>query len=160
MTSWRPPGGQTLLGADLTPEQVEASRREDETKEKVRVLVFDIWLQAYRDGEASLEVMLTQARKLLNKLGDQRLLERALGSMVNLALSSDPPKRSRGNKGQPKVIRKLAVGLVDLVVAHEGLRKSRGGKELTAFERASQILVEAGVATDPRQIEDWYYHPK
>lgn len=150
----------TLLTADPTPEQIDQQRRTEETQTKVRTLVFDVWLQAYREGEVDLEVLLREARKLLKRLNDQRLLERSLGYLVEQALSCEPPKRGRGNKGRPSVLRKLAVGVVDLVVEHEGLTRNRETKGGSAFQRASDLLMENGVSATARQIEGWYYQPK
>ncbi len=45
------PPRQTLLGGDPTPAEIERQRIADEHAEKVRTLVFEVWLQAYREGE-------------------------------------------------------------------------------------------------------------
>lgn len=151
--------GLTLLTGEPSPADVERQKLRDKQIDKSRVMVFDIWLQAYRDGDIGLELMLREARKVLRRLDDQRLMERALGHMVDQALSCDPPKRGRGNKGRPRAFRRLLVGLVDLAVEREGLSKTRAGDN--AFTRVSDILKDTmGMHVTPRQVEDAYYNPK
>ena len=147
----------TLLTDGWSPPSEEQRKAKDAAYEKARLIAWDIWYQAYSSGDISLDILLRNAQRSLVKLDvDDFLRWKTLGLLVENALKAEPPKRTRGNKGQPEALRKIARQLVKMA-NDDGFVLSRSSSMETAFERASNIMAELGVSALPRQVEDWYY---
>lgn len=143
----------SLLTAPVPPEIAAEMRRKEEMVERARILVMEVWLEAYKAGELTLEKLCRKSRQALIRVPEGHR-QRALGQMLDLALMVDVPARSRGNKGEPYAIRKLARDLAAIAHDEYGLVIGRSG---TAWERVAEILVDLGVGVTPRQIEEWCY---
>jgi hypothetical protein len=147
----------TLLTAPLSAEAEAENRRRKEIAEKAGFLVFDIWLESYSSGEITLEKLCRNARQALLRVSEPSR-QRALGAMLEQALKADPPKRGRGNKGEPVALKNAAVQLARIAHDEHGHPLSRSSTTTqNAFERAASILADLGVGVTPRQVEDWYY---
>lgn len=150
---------ETLLTSPLTPEQEVFQRKTDERIDKAETVARDIWLQGYLVGDVSLERMSREVRAALVRIGvSDRARCRILGEMLDKAAAKPEPKRGRGKKGYPVVLKKTSAGIVDLVVEREGLPKTRSdtNKTKSAFERASEILEECGFEVTPETLIKWY----
>ena len=146
----------SLLTAPVPPEIAAEMRRKEEMVERARILVLDVWLEAYKAGDLTLEKLCRKSRQALIRVPEGHR-QRALGQMLDAALMANVPPRQRGNKGEPYTLRDLAVKMVDIAHDEHGLTLARGDKE-TAFGRVVQILTDLGVGgLSPRQVEDWYY---
>jgi hypothetical protein len=150
--------GETLLTAPSPPEIVAEMRRKEEMVERARILVLDVWLEAYKAGELTLEKLCRKSRQALIRIPVGHR-ERALGQMLDAALVANVPPRTRGNKGEPSALKALTKGLVTIASEEYGHALSRDAKEkTTAFARVAEILTDLGVGgITPRQIEEWYY---
>lgn len=131
-------------------------RRKEEIVNKAASLVFDYLLEAFRAGELTLEKLCRMARAVLLR-APERERQRALGAMLDRALSIEAPPRRRGNPGQPVALRRLAVELATIAHDEHGHPLSREASKLTAFRRSADILSDMGIMVSDRQVEDWYY---
>ena len=150
----------TLLTADNTPVPSDEERaKEAELLEKALVIVQEMWLQTYLDGQLSLRNLLVRAEAALQKV---HYIHRAkaIEGIVSRVVASPPPKRKRGYQGEPVAFRKAVAKMVSLVVTSEGLYRNRVPEfgMLTAYERACEIFKDLGCDyVSPRQAEEWYY---
>ena len=129
----------------------------DHAYEQGRIIAWTIWFEAYTRGQLSLERLLKNAQLSLIKLGvDDFIRWKTLGQLAEKALKTTPPKRPRGNKGQPEALRLIASRLVELAY-NDGYVLNRASNNKTAFEHVTEIMVNLGIPVTPRQIEDWYY---
>lgn len=147
----------TLLTEGVKCRSDEEHTANDRAYEQGRVIAWEIWFDAYANGQLTLEVLLRNAQRSLLKLAvDDFQRWKALGLLAESALKLDPPRRSRGNKGQPEALRLIASRLVKM--AHsEGYILNRASYDRSAFEYVAEILANLGIPVSPRQIEDWYY---
>ncbi len=147
----------TLLGSGYIPLSEEQRKAKEEAYDKARLIAWEVWYQAFECGSISLDDLLRNAQRSLIKLGVEDYLRwKTLGLLAERALKSDPPKRSRGNKGQPESLRNIARQLVDLA-NNDGFVLSRLSPSNTAFEHVAEMLANLGISVTPRQAEDWYY---
>lgn len=139
-------------------------RRKEEQVERARTLVLEIWLQAYKSGDLTLEKLCMKSRQALKRVAEGHR-QRALGQMLDAALGAyergEVPPRSRGNKGEPPQLRELARGMVMIANEEYGHPLNRAGNDKpSAFDRVAEILTDLGVGgLTPRQIEQWHYEP-
>lgn len=149
----------TLLTDGWLPRSDEERIAKDDAYEKARLIAWLIWYQSYEEGLLALEVLLRNAQRSLIKLGvDDFLRWKTLGLLVERALIAAPPKRSRGNRGQPEALRKIACDVLEMA-NRDGYPLNRNSMEQTAFEYTAEILANLGISVTPRQLEDWYYPP-
>lgn len=161
-----------LTGPTLTPEEVEAQnqkRAEAERIKGVMRLVVDRSLEAYCAGEITLDKLCSTAVRATDVSKKNALVwggldrQKLLGAMLEQAMASEPPKRGRGNKGEPTWLRALTGDLLRMVQEHEPhmptTRANRTGKP-TAYARVVEILKDAGVSVTPSQVEEWTPAPK
>lgn len=147
----------TLLTEGVKCRSDEERIANDRAYEQGKIVAWEIWFDAYANGQLTLEVLLRNAQRSLLKLDvDDFQRWKMLGLLAENALKVDPPKRSRGNKGQPVALRLIASRLVK--IAHsEGYILNRASDDRTAFEHVAEILANLGIPVSPRQIEDWHY---
>lgn len=154
----------SLLTAPLPPEVEAEMRRKEEQVDRARILVLEIWLQAYKSGDLTLDKLCMKSRQALKRVGEGHR-QRALGQMLDAALGAyergEVPPRPRGNKGEPPQLRDLARGMVTIANEEYGHPLNRAGNDKpSAFERVAEILTDLGVGgLTPRQIEQWHYEP-
>lgn len=128
--------------------------------EKGRFIAWRVWFDAFKSGKISLDQLLRNAYRTMIKLEVEDYSRwKTLGELAENALKVDPPKRSKGNRGQPETLRQIARELVEMA-NEEGFILSRVSTSKTAFEHAADILANLGISATPRQVEDWFYSPK
>lgn len=147
----------TLLGGRAGYLSDEERIVKDRDYDQGRIIAWEIWFSAYTNGQLSFERLLRYAQRSLIKLEiDDYRRWKTLGQLVEKAIKVAPPKRPRGNKGQPSELRLIASRLVE--IAHrDGYILNRASNGRTAFEHVAEILANLGIPVTPRQIEDWHY---
>lgn len=148
---------KSLLDEPISPKEKARLEAERAKREKFRVAI-DLLLEAYLNGELTLERFGADCMRVVRKLPTVGMRERWLGEVFYRALQATPPKkRGRGRKGYPANLRQLARDIVPRIVKQEGLKCNRASAEIRdeniAYERASQVLSEAGLHLPAHQIE-------
>lgn len=147
----------TLLTDSWNPISEEQRKAKEKAYQQARIIAWNIWFTSFQSGSISLENLLRNAQRSLIKLEvDDFNRWKTLGLLTEKALQIDPPKRSRGNKGQPESLRQIARELV-AIANNEGFSLSRSSSTKTAFEQVSEVMADLGISVTPRQVEDWNY---
>lgn len=153
----------TLLTSPLTSEEMKALEGREQLWDKAHVIALNIWLEGYKAGDIGFERMCIEVNAALTKITlPERQKQLLLGIMVNTALASPPPKRIRGGTTKyPASLKKISTTLVNIVATKEGLSKSRYSPDISAYERASQVLNECGFEVPANTLINWYseFHP-
>ena len=106
---------ETLLTSPLTLDQEVFQRKANERIDKAETVALDIWLQGYLVGDVSLERMSREVRVALVRIGvSDRARCRILGEMLDKAAARPEPKRGRGKKGYPGVLKKTSPVIVQI----------------------------------------------
>ena len=148
----------TLLTTSLSPQEKKSLEDSARLLDKAQVIALGIWLEGYKAGDISLERMTKGVHKALITIKLPEVSrKRLLGDMVDQALTMPPPVRTRGSgKTHPIVLKKTAVSLVELIATTEGLSKSRYSPEMSAYEKASQLLDSCGFSVSANTLVNWY----
>lgn len=116
---------------------------------------FDITISADHFGDKGIN----KTFHIENNALAHRLL---LGLQIAEALSLTPPKRKRGNPGQPEFVRKFSIDLVKNTLKGSGMNLSRTGKKVpwgtipTAYEWVAEYWKDVGIrGVTPAAVEKW-----
>lgn len=147
----------TLLTTPLTSDEIEALKGRELLWDKAHVITLDIWLEGYKAGDISLERMVREVHSALTSIKlPERSKQLLIGSMINEALSSPEPKRTRGGgKRYPTSLKKISASLVDLIASREKLPKSRYSPNQSAFDKAASVLQECGFNVSIETLIKW-----
>ena len=145
-----------LTSAPSNDDRAKLSKAQQRLQ-SAEILVFDIWLEAYKAGDIAFEALIKKLHHTLITVGvTEPQRHRLLGEVICAALEMPQPTRvSGGGKSHPVVTRKLAASLLKLIAKTEGLPKSRLAKGMTAYEKTSEFLKTLGFDVAPSTLIRW-----
>jgi hypothetical protein len=152
----------TLLTQPMSDDEKHALTQHQQRLNKAQTVTLGIWLEAYKAGDVGFEKMMQSTHQCLERIGVSETSKvRILGTLANDALSYTIPKKTRGGTVKfPIALRKTAATLVELVSTREQLPRTRYAVTKSAYERVSEILLDAGFDVKPSTIIKWVSESK
>ena len=123
--------------------------------------ILDIWLDAVRNGERTVETALHEVRDSLSLLRDaDRTL--ALARFTAQARDAKPPKVKSRGPGMPTAWDKTNFDLVELMQKHEGLPKNNVANAYamglqTVFPHVAKFWGQRGILVGAADVQRRYY---
>jgi len=127
-------------------------------------LIEEVWVQGYLQGEFSLEDMITNVKRSIERLlncielpqdAAHNIKNLFLGSAIWDATSMERKKRGRGRPHLARLA-DFATLVVDMYV-EQGFRKDLESEKSAFTQAATFITTETRRPATPQQVYKWYY---